>query len=736
MFVLVFKDTYVAYLEIGFLVMASSLSLSLLIMGEVLLVAFIVIFFMALYIRKQKVLLKKLMEKCNQMKSGYEEREREYESFYGASKEGGNKQSLPDYFAFNINDAQQRYEKYTQAKIPKIEVTEPFSAKVAALRYLYLIAEKEVFDARGLTQAGWIMFEKKLADIVHWFTKQTTNRQDVRNNRTRLLQERIDALKPFETENKKLQRSLDHAKKRQEQLEGYQRENKATILSLQKMLNSIKQSNSDGSEAGKDVSINKMSPEEYLAYSSKQVDSIANASDEKGRVLKNIIFELNNNQASISPEVKKKMESSIRMMEIEMMKSDLYISNLKKELKDAKSQATNYALMLNESKGAMRKEGGAQGDNTLYVSAGDNQALREITPLSLTDYMDHGKIVLEIKQLRENNKSQRAIIVNLEHDISLLKDSILTTEDEEVRKAKQQELSRLERVVKECEGCIEILESEVDHLYTQLQERGVTSDGAVANGTEVNEDTDIVKLGMELEEMAKEMEKIAFQYRQTHAINQLIYDIVKCASVEEVATLIIQFFKGFNAPAGFCINSNAGNAEYLPSHVFNENAKELVKSFSFKDPVFYVNEGTLFSSKKLCLMLLPVADKTKPLSETNLLGLVNVVDEHIQQLEAEGALAQRSQGMSSWIESTKNHLADLDIQYAYQVEENRKTFNNFIAEIRQAYHLLDLKGSGLILLDNAINEYEQRMYLLLSSGDIIDREISTLITHIDQLKIQ
>jgi len=706
-------------------------------MGEVLLVAFIVIFFMALYIRKQKVLLKKLIEKCNQMKSSYEEKEREYESFYGAQKEGGKKQSLPDYFALNINDAQQRYEKYTQAKIPKIEVAEPFSAKVAALRYLYLTAEKEVFDERGITQAGWNMFEKKLADIAHWFIKQTTNRQDVRNNRTRLLQERIDALKPFEAENKKLQRSLDHAKKRQEQLEGYQRENKATILSLQKMLNAMKQSNPNGSETGKDVSINKMSPEEYLAYSSKQVDSISNASDEKGRVLKNIIFELNNHQESISPEIRKKMESSIKMMEIEMMKSDLYISNLKKELKDAKSQATNYALMLNESKGAVRKEGGAQGDNTLYVSAGDNrQGLTELTPLSPTDYMDHGKIVLEIKQLRENNKSQRAIIVNLEHEISLLKDSILTTEDEEVRKAKQQEVSRLERMVKECEGCIEILESEVDHLYTQLQERGTTGEDGVANGGEVSEDTDIVKLGMELEEMAKEMEKIAFQYRQTHAINQLIYDTVKCTSVEEVATLIIQFFKGFNAPAGFSINSSAGNAEYLPSHIFNENTKELVKAFSFKDPVFYVNEGTLFSSKKLCLMLLPIADNTKSLSESNLLGLVNVVDEHIQQLEAEGALAQRSEGMASWIESTKNHLADLDIQYAYQVEENRKTFNNFIAEIRQAYHLLDLKGSGLILLDNAINEYEQRMYLLLSSGDIIDREISTLITHIDQLKIQ
>jgi ABC-type Zn2+ transport system substrate-binding protein/surface adhesin len=133
-------------------------------------------------------------------------------------------------------------------------------------------------------------------------------------------------------------------------------------------------------------------------------------------------------------------------------------------------------------------------------------------------------------------------------------------------------------------------------------------------------------------------------------------------------------------------------------------------------------------------MLLSDPNQTKPLSETTLQGLIKIVDDHVHHLESEIMLAQRSKGMASWIASTKNHLTDLDIQYAFQVEENKKTFNNFLAEIRRAYHLLDLKGSGLILLDNAINEYEQRMYLLLSSGDVIDREISNLITHIDQLK--
>lgn len=713
--------------------MESSPSLLVLLLGEVILFLLIIVFFLVLYLRKQKVLLKKLLEKSNQVKAIYEEKSREYEGFYANHQQDNNNPSIPEYLTLGINDAKQRYEKYSQAKIPKIDTGQSFSAKVAALRFFYLTAEHEVFEDRGVTHTGWNLFEKKLADIVRWFTKQTTNRQDVRNNRMRLLQERIDVLKPFEVEAKKLQRSLDLSKKRQEQLEIAQKESKVTILSLQKMLRSMKRPSPEGGELDKEISINKMSTEEYLAHSAKKMESISAVSNKQGNTLKNIIFELNNHHAGMRPDVRKKIESSIKMMEIEMMKSDQYVTNLKKELKEAKFQATNYALMLRDNKSALRSD--VDGEGVLHLTASNSDfSLTELSSLSPTDYFDHEKIMKEIKQLRGNNTAQRGIIVKLEDELSLVKDTLLDTDDEIVRLEKQKEVNRLTRLVKECEGCIEILESEVDNLYVQLQERSIADVEATDDSLLPVDENDVVRLGFELEEMANEMEKIAFQYRQTHSVNQFIYDIIQCKSVDEAAKHIVQFIKEFNALAGFCINSTAGSADYFPAHIFNENLKSLVKSFSFQDPVFYLSEGTLFSSKKLCLMLLSDPAQTKPLSEMTLQGLVRVVDGHVHHLETDRMLTQRSKGMASWIESTKNHLADLDIQYAFQVEENKKTFNDFLAEIRQAYHLLDLKGSGLILLDNAINEYEQRMYLLLSSGDVIDREISNLITHIDQLQ--
>lgn len=140
--------------------MESSPSLLVLLLGELVLLLLIILFFVLLYLHKQKNLLKKLLEKSNQVKEIYEEKAREYEGFYASHKKDSNNPSLPEYLAQGIHDAQQRYEKYTQAKTPKIDIGQSFSAKVAALRFFYLTAEQEVFQERGVTHAGWNLFEK------------------------------------------------------------------------------------------------------------------------------------------------------------------------------------------------------------------------------------------------------------------------------------------------------------------------------------------------------------------------------------------------------------------------------------------------------------------------------------------------------------------------------------------------------------------------------------------------
>ena len=733
--------------------MDSFLSFESLLLLELIVLLVIALFFMFLYANQQRKLLKKFRDKYQEIKLSYEEKVHEYRSFY-EGKNNNQIMGFADYLEQAIADSHARYEKFTQAKIPKIDPGQPFSAKVAALRYLCLSVEKEALESNGAGAVGWGFYEKKLVDIIRLFAKPKELKQ-VRNNRVRLLQERIDVLKPYEEENKRLLRSLERTKERQAQLEEHHKENQVTIKKLQKMLDLFRQpaGNTEPNVVLQHlISKNsRLSPDEYLTNGTKQLDVVAGVSNDSGRQFKYLIQELDNCSLDIPPEIKRKFETSIRALEIELMKSDTHIGDLKKQLKDAKTQATNYAIMLSEAKSVSGKNKKSAGDQDTYddgilSQAADNHDQDELhitesetenvfsthAPIAPMDYLDHEKVIGEIKKLRENNKIQRSIIVNLEGEIKLLKDSFLGSDSEDVRTEKQKEVSRLERIVKECEGCIETLESEVDDLYLQLQER--LPGFPMANINEDTQNNDVELLNKQLEMLTSEMEQTVAQYRQTHSLNRFIYDFIRCTSVEDAAKKMVMLIKEFQAPIGFYIHSSAGKVDYFPAAIFNEHLKGLAKSSGFKEPVIYLNEGTVFSSEKVNLILLPSIDSKHRALEATLGGLTNIANEHIRHLEADKRHAKHTEGMGDWIKTTKNQLADLDIQYAYQVEENRKTFNHFISELRQAYHLLDLKGNGLIILDNAINEYEERMHVLLSSGDVIDREISSLITHMDNLQ--
>lgn len=683
------------------------MSLSLLILGEVIIVLLVLLLMAGLYIRTQKKLLQKQLESLRKIKELQEERVREYEIADRQPASAG--PTLADYFYRNLQDSQSRYEKHTQATLPKIDPSQAFSAKVAALRFIYLTAEKEVYEERGLTHAGWNLFERKLADIVRWFGKPETRRQEVRSNRTRLLQERIDALKPFEEECKTLQRRLEQSRRRQKQLETFQRESRETISNLQKMIANLQAASREG------ISGSLFAPDNP----EKQVDSMNQMSRRKAKMLQGLRDELNHHQSHIPQDVRQRMESSIKMMEMELIKSDQYIANLKKELNEAKGRSATQDY-LDAAKSATHEQA------------------------------ERAKVMAEIHQLRENNRLQRELIVKLDSEIAALRDSLLTVEDEESRRAKEAEVVRLERLVRDCQNCIETLESQVDNLYMQLHERHVdaldTVEGEVfsdelVNGQSADEGDntegragEMANASEELEAMAKEMENIIFQYRQSHALNRLVQELFTQPDLAGVANCVVQFLNEFQVAAGFCLRSGLGGLEYFPDGLFDQNQKELMCSFAINEPVFYLDDTTLFSSGRINLMLVPSGEKMP--HESVIAGLVKIVDGFIDRMESGGVDKQREEKMDAWVESTKTQLADLDIQYAYQLEENKKAFNHFMAELRQSYHLLDLKGSGLVLLDNAINEYEQRMYLIMNSGDVIDREITRIVDNIDQWQNQ
>lgn len=356
---------------------------------------------------------------------------------------------------------------------------------------------------------------------------------------------------------------------------------------------------------------------------------------------------------------------------------------------------------------------------------------RFITNLRSSSSQNSSFNMHEVSKLKESNKVQRGIISNLEKEISMLRDSIDTDSSQEVKDAKEQEISRLERVVKEYEGCVVILEDQIGDLYNRLEEKAkepVTDTPAESN-------QDLQSLNAELQNVSKRMDSIANDYRQAVAVNRAIYNFSQCKTIKEIANNIVKLIKEFNIPAGFYIYSSVGKADYFPSLLFNDVLKRLVKNSAQKEHIGNVNGNTLFVAKGIKLIIFPSEHEADSINST-ISGLVCIAGENILRLENTYVIKKNSGNIDGWISLAKSKIANIDIQFSYQAEENKKIYNQFIADLKKSYEHLDLKGEGAVMLDNAINEYEARMQLLLSGGDVIDRELEKLTGHLGALKLQ
>ncbi len=658
-----------------------SSSLPILIPGEAIFALLLALFFALHQIIRQRRQIKKLLAKFREMKSAYEQSSSETESFYNHKSEPEHRDVIHDYFAQSLSDSLQRYQKHTASEQPYMNANHSYSGKIAALRSIYLAAEKEVFEDRGITHAGWGVFEKKLAGLINWQDKKNSPTQEENESHIHELQEEIVKLKNY-----------------QQELEQYQMESQRTINSLHSMLENVKHLQTGSDSNGQLLT--------YELWGDSTLDKFAGEANKRNQKVLDLLHDLKTFPSQFTESDRKKMEGQLNILEIELMKADQHIGSLTKELKEAKLQVTTFALRLRD---------------VTVAGTTDNIPIHDTHRSLDAEQSERKYFPSEIHQLKEHNKRQHLIINELDQEVQLLRNS-LDNDAGDQRNLKEEEIKRLERLIKESQGCINTLESEVDNLYAQLQEKN----------DQPNEGGDNSEVSEELAMITRELEKTVAHYQQLHAINYMMMDFMKCNSIEHLAKQLVQFIKAFRAPIGFNIKSLLGSAEYFPATYFDDALKALAKGSTLPDSISHLPEGTLFINSRLHVLLLPTLSDDYPILETSLVSLINAAEEGIKRLEYEKLNKKRHHDTHEWTDLTKNLLANLDIQYAYQVEENRKTFNHFIAELRRAYHLLDLHGPGGVVLDNAINEFEERIHGLIKSSEVIDGEISRLLEHMEK----
>ena len=684
-----------------------NIPLSTIILAELTLVLSVLLAFVIRRMLRQKKIIEKLLERIQ----GTEDSgAKAGDTFYDKSRTPSRQPGISDYFAFALNDSQQRFKKFTGSSLLDLDKNHPFSGKIAALRHLYLSAEQEVFAERGITHAGWGTIERTLAPIVQWTDQNASQLEKAISDLQRQLRSRDDEVKRHQAKNAHLLKRLENLRNEQHSMEHLNAKNSSLIEHLQGALEKLKKAPATSNEPNK--------PTFSLPLNDRYIEQFGEANSVESHNLRALLHEIKNTQSTFSPAQQKRIESQVHLLEVELLKSDRHVNDLKQQLKEAKLQITNYGLM--------RMNNAPAGEiNSLY----DN-LMQKIAP---ENQEDPDTIIAEIKHLQASNKLQHNTVNSLENEISIIKGSLSSENSDAVNQEKEKEIQRLERHVKECQGCIVILEQEVDSLYSRLQEQASQLNQAPVIDAPLNDDLLSTEEGHssnfeEAEMLVQELQKTAMNYQHVYAINMVLLDFLQCQDFEKLTQLLQDFINRFNLAAGFYIDCSAGKTEYAPEHLVNTQDRHQLTTPDTEDQLVHLEHGILFNYTNIRALRNNTAqDSDTEMLDTNFQMVIAAANERLNDLIHYLQISEKEQNSVVINAQIKEMLNNLNIRYAFQIDENRKTFEHFLNELRRAYGLLELKGPGAVVLDNAVNEFEMRMSLLLESGEAIDKEISLLV---------
>lgn len=646
---------------------------------------------------------------------------------------------VAEYLEQAQEQARQRYRNITQSTVPRLAADQPFNAKVAGLRYLYCEAERRAHRKALASGDVWVLLERQLYDIARWVVEQADPKPArQRNNQVKLLQQRVQKLKGYEKLSRDLQRKLELGAAKREELERLRDEHTAAIEKLQRIndaLNLAAEAPAQSAESlRRELDAIIAEPPSQERATERRMTNIEHFSHDNQRLSRELTEGLRGYNEQFPGQQSSHLEETIKRLEAELYRSERHISELQRQHQGTPDAHDHSARADGPwPTGPQTREATMETiEDTLKVI---HTQMAESTS-RLSD-ADQGRLsgsgaaysLGEIQQLRGNNQRQRNLIVDLEGELNKLRQAIPETEDEDLRAAQINEMERLERLVKECEHCILALESEVELLYTQLHERQARQEAEAA--TEQDTTETVAQLRQELDSLSERLEA---NHNDT-LIKQFVLDSLNTESLEEIAKTLFTALKRAQLVAGFAIKSQLGQAEFFPAKHFVPNERSMVRRTTMSGSIAYLNEGILFAGKHIHLMLkMPPEDEAELEQVEKLLyTLLKLCSSRIDSLELEQLGSKHNRALGEWSTVAHNALVNLEIGYAYQVEESLRLLDDLVGQLQRASRAAKVSEATQTVIDNALSECQSRIKHLLTDERSVEGNCNQLLDHLDHL---
>ncbi len=712
--------------------MLDTISLTNLILGEVIFALLLVVGILLFVLRRERQAHRRLLTERQPQRDA--SKPPEAESGHSEIEPGPESEPvdpIAQYLNFCQQSAQNRYYKITEARHPRLAPELPFNAKIAALRYLFSSAEAEAYKQRKEARNVWILMEQKLYDIARWIVEREAAKPDKRLiNQVKLLQQRVENLKPFEHQTRHLEHRLELAKIKQQRLEEFHNESLATIkklrninktLSLSGDTSSLAQISAQQQAGVVDLPLLPASRPLSDAWQ-ESIEELAAQSRLLNQELAQGLRKLSEKQGGANQQ---ELQALMQQMVQDLAASDHHIKLLKKQLTQTEQRAASVF--------------GARSPlapHTAKADANIKEPLQIIVrpikeapvatsskPRELSPYP-----VKEIAQLRTNNRDQRSLIVNLEQQLDKLQETLVATDAGPEKDAKLAEVTRIEELIREYEHCIEALESEIDRLQQRLEKQSSEETRAEAS-RELDEVSD------DFERLTRELQETLAQKLRNNLAHGFALTALKAENIQTLAQTLVETLEEAELVTGFYLQSSLGKAEFFKGDQFSAQERAMVNNTTIAAPVAYLNEGIFFASDQMHLLLKnpPDGDLELAEAETRLQELVDLTSAQIRHLELARQSEQQKHALEDWSDTTRETVVSLEISYAYQAEEVMRQVQALTEELQHIGANLKMTPASRTVLDNALGECRQHIVRVFSAGEVLDQHCSKLLEQLDQL---
>src|SRR5690554_1735993 len=753
---------------------------TVIILAEIVFLLLVAIFFLWLVIRRQRQHHRFLLSEYRKIRRNarIEFGPTALHKLASPSRDDSTLDPVAEFLLHARQEALVRFQHTARAKLPRLSADLPFSAKVAALRYFYTLAEHEVHQQLSIHNEAWMRLEKSLAEIVRWIVTPQALPESEPDSGPGKLQEALDTLSATQTENMRLRAELESSLNKQQRMAEAQKEHKDEHARMQRIIDVLQLANTykgekvesktqeallliDRSHALSDLDNNYQS-------SAHQLDNIEQVSSRKHSLLRNITDNLPFTHKALTAEQRLKLEGIIKALERDLLVSDNQIVNLQNSLKTTRDSLKKRAVMdsnipvtpFNQYSPAKLHEidhrSAPLTKDVLTIIHNSPNEQKERLPSSWDIQGGRQQTLAEIEQLRLNNQNQRNMIIDLDKELRHLRSSLDNSVDKSENLETIKNIARLERFVTECENYIKTLEHQVDSLHRQLNAESSKNLGSISLAAPKAEPQSPVnepqqEFQQEPQQQAQQqpqqepqqkLHAISHQLRQTiklHSdmgvLNRFYVNAVNCQSLEALAKAIINSLKDLHVCAGFFLHSTLGKAEFYHHNEFTSDEQKVMRQAAKLAPITHSKDRTLFARSRIGLMLkgLLADDDLQHHLEQTLNNIAQFVDHHIIHMETLAGHHQQLKQAEKWIDYTKQSISELDTHYAFQVE-GLQIVDDLVQELKRATSTAEMSEGARAVFNNATDECYQRLQLLLESGkkiNLMSHKLRKALNHLD-----